>query len=94
MQTHPKPISVDAWDILEGGPYLKYSYSFLPFHNLEINVTPLDFLVTHVKTMLPFSFLILLVVCRKTGKDIWKRWSVKSCVKQPLPAWHWLPYLW
>ena len=56
-----------------GGPYLKYSYSFLPFHNLEINVTPLDFLVIiYVRTMLPFSFLILLVVCRKTGKDMEK----------------------
>ena len=38
-----------------------------------------------------FQFFLLFV---QRNWDGWERWSVKSCVKQPLPAWQRTPYLW
>ena len=40
-----------------------------------------------------FIFLFFLLFVQRNW-DGWKRWSVKSCVKQPLPAWQRTPYLW
>ena len=74
-----------AWDILVGRSYLKYSSvsTIPPSRDQTIS----DFQnFYHVRSLLSFSFCLCLCLCDRC--EIWKRRSVKSCVKQPLRAWH------